>query len=164
MTLPVTPALLFLSSHSIPNILLTVVIKTETNAPAALWSFIESNVAIISACLPPLRPFLAYFFPRLLPPRIRSSYEREKTTCQTLDLSNPFNFTNTSYSASVTGNVSNHHNNDIGDGESTHCPPECESIHVVSELHLETASVDAAEDFHSYHLSPLSVSNSVSDW
>ncbi|KAK1139989.1 hypothetical protein N8T08_010985 [Aspergillus melleus] len=137
---------------------------TKTNAPAALWSFIESNVAIISACLPPLRPFLAYFFPRLLPPRIRSSYEREKTTCQTLNFSNPFNFTNTSYSASATGNVSSHHNNIIGDGESTHCPPECEGIHVVSELHLETASVDAVEDSHSHHLSPLSVSNSVSDW
>ncbi|PLB52725.1 hypothetical protein P170DRAFT_454011 [Aspergillus steynii IBT 23096] len=135
---------------------------SKANAPAALWSFIETNVAIISACLPPLRPLLAYFFPRLLPSRVRSSYaHREKTTCQTLDLSNPFNFTNTSYSASVTGNFSTHN---AADGqESMHCPPECEGIHVVSELHLETASVDAVEDFHSYHLSPLSVTNSVSD-
>ncbi|KAI9045551.1 uncharacterized protein KD926_007967 [Aspergillus affinis] len=133
---------------------------TKANAQAALWSFIESSVAIISACLPPLRPLLAYFFPRLLPPRLRSSYEREKTTCQTLELSNPFNFTNTSYSASVTGNVSSHQNNIFADGDSTHCPPECEGIHVVSELHLETASIDAVEDYHSYHLSPLSVSNS----
>ncbi|RAL12254.1 uncharacterized protein BO97DRAFT_470459 [Aspergillus homomorphus CBS 101889] len=45
---------------------------TEGNGLAATWSFIECNVAIICACLPPLRPFIIRFFPHLMPSRARS--------------------------------------------------------------------------------------------
>ncbi|PYI02081.1 hypothetical protein BO78DRAFT_352311, partial [Aspergillus sclerotiicarbonarius CBS 121057] len=51
---------------------------TEGNGLAATWSFVEANVAIICACLPPLRPLLIRFFPHLMPSRMRSSYNREK--------------------------------------------------------------------------------------
>ncbi|GLA33240.1 hypothetical protein AnigIFM63309_000063 [Aspergillus niger] len=47
------------------------------NGLAATWSFVESNVAIICACLPPLRPLLVRIFPKLIPSRMRS-YQRDK--------------------------------------------------------------------------------------
>ncbi|RDH23231.1 hypothetical protein M747DRAFT_338926 [Aspergillus niger ATCC 13496] len=50
---------------------------TSGNGLAATWSFVESNVAIICACLPPLRPLLVRIFPKLIPSRMRS-YQRDK--------------------------------------------------------------------------------------
>ncbi|PYH89848.1 hypothetical protein BO71DRAFT_487608 [Aspergillus ellipticus CBS 707.79] len=83
---------------------------TEGNGLAATWSFIESNTAIICACLPPLRPLIIRFFPRLIPSRMRSSYHaREKPTVSGLEfLDNPFipANANASYVASITGNCS----------------------------------------------------------
>lgn len=50
--------------------------QTYDNPPAATWSSVETNVGIICACLPLLRPLLAKYFPRAFPSRHRSQYSR----------------------------------------------------------------------------------------
>ena len=40
--------------------------STWDNTQAALWSYLELTIAIVAACLPTLRPFMARFFPRLI--------------------------------------------------------------------------------------------------
>lgn len=85
----------------------------EGNGLAATWSFIECNVAIICACLPPLRPFIIRFFPRLMPSRARSYHPREKPSRPSGGVSivshghgNPFAPSSTSYVTSVAGRFS----------------------------------------------------------
>ncbi|RAH66449.1 uncharacterized protein BO66DRAFT_474185 [Aspergillus aculeatinus CBS 121060] len=86
---------------------------TEGNGLAATWSFIECNVAVICACLPPLRPFIIRFFPRLMPSRARSYHPREKPSRPSGGVSivshghgNPFAPSSTSYVTSVAGTFS----------------------------------------------------------
>ncbi|USP81674.1 hypothetical protein yc1106_08948 [Curvularia clavata] len=50
--------------------------QTYDNPPAATWSSVETNVGIICACLPLLRPLLTKYFPRAFPSRHRSNYSR----------------------------------------------------------------------------------------
>jgi hypothetical protein len=50
--------------------------QTYDNPPAATWSSVETNVGIICACLPLLRPLLAKYFPKAFPSRHRSQYSR----------------------------------------------------------------------------------------
>ncbi|KAE8154028.1 hypothetical protein BDV25DRAFT_168005 [Aspergillus avenaceus] len=114
--------------------------KTKWNESAALWSIVEANVAIICACLPPLRPLIVHIFPRLFASQVRS--QPEKPPLNLFDTANPFNFQNTSYAASVTGNCSTNNN-----GRDPH--PDTEGIQVVSEVHWDSGSVDGIEDDHS---------------
>ncbi|RHZ46945.1 uncharacterized protein CDV56_102134 [Aspergillus thermomutatus] len=84
---------------------------SERNGPAATWSSIEANIAIICACLPPLRPLLTRISPCLLSPRPRprgtlSQREKEPHSAYSFNLTNPFTMTSGNYSASVTGNCS----------------------------------------------------------
>lgn len=46
---------------------------TFDNPPAATWSSIETNVGLICACLPALRPLLSQLFPRVFPSTLRVS-------------------------------------------------------------------------------------------
>ncbi|RAL02894.1 uncharacterized protein BO80DRAFT_402628 [Aspergillus ibericus CBS 121593] len=136
---------------------------TEGNGLAATWSFVESNVAIICACLPPLRPLLIRFCPHLIPSRMRSSYNRDKQSPSKggVDFvtANPFAPSNTSYVASITGNCSTNHNNNNNhnsheqqqqqnqnhtrDG-STSTHPETEGIQIMRELRWDSYSVGTA--------------------
>lgn len=50
--------------------------QTFDNPPAATWSSVETNVGIICACLPLLRPLLAKYLPRAFTSRHRSQYSR----------------------------------------------------------------------------------------
>lgn len=50
--------------------------QTYDNPPAATWSSVETNVGIICACLPLLRPLLTKYLPRAFPSRHRSQYSR----------------------------------------------------------------------------------------
>jgi hypothetical protein len=49
---------------------------TADNPPAATLSAIETNVGIITACLPALRPVLSAVLPKYFPPTTRSRYTR----------------------------------------------------------------------------------------
>ncbi|KAH1449253.1 hypothetical protein KXV31_000851 [Aspergillus fumigatus] len=90
---------------------------SKRNGPAAAWSSIESNVAIICTCLPPIQPLLAHMCPCLLSsrprprPRPRDSKrqrqrEKDLPSVYSFRLNNPFAMTSGNYSASVTGNCS----------------------------------------------------------
>ncbi|GIK01321.1 hypothetical protein Aspvir_005355 [Aspergillus viridinutans] len=86
---------------------------SERNGPAATWSSIEANVAIICTCLPPTHPLLTRICPRLLSPRpsardSQRQHQREKElpSVYSFHLHNPFAVTSGNYSASVTGNCS----------------------------------------------------------
>ncbi|KAF7167865.1 hypothetical protein CNMCM6106_003259 [Aspergillus hiratsukae] len=86
---------------------------SERNGPAATWSSIEADIAIVCACLPSLQPLLSRICPRLLSPRPRpldtlSQRQREKEppSIYSFNLNNPFAVTSGNYSASVTGNCS----------------------------------------------------------
>ncbi|KAL4897723.1 hypothetical protein BDV59DRAFT_197993 [Aspergillus ambiguus] len=126
---------------------------TKENTATATWSFIEANVAIICACLPPLRPLLAHYFPRLLPARSRGSYrQREKTTLDALAYSLPCPFVDAA-AGTVTGNCST--NND-GRRDSDASPrglqlqqspvhPEG-TIHVMSEVQWQTDDADSTDE------------------
>jgi hypothetical protein len=48
------------------------------NPPAATWSSVESNVGIICACLPLLRPLITKWLPRAFPSRHRSVYSHSR--------------------------------------------------------------------------------------
>ncbi|CAN9079907.1 unnamed protein product [Alternaria alternata] len=48
------------------------------NPPAATWSSVESNVGIICACLPLLRPLITKWLPRAFPSRHRSIYSHSR--------------------------------------------------------------------------------------
>ncbi|PWY68578.1 hypothetical protein BO94DRAFT_569878 [Aspergillus sclerotioniger CBS 115572] len=131
---------------------------TEGNGLAATWSFVESNVAIICACLPPLRPLIIRFFPHLMPSRMRSTY-REKPTKEGLNFvttttaANPFAPSNTSYVASITGNCStnggeqqqNQNQNQNQDGLGLGSSPEMEGIQIMRELRWDSYSVGSVE-------------------
>jgi hypothetical protein len=84
---------------------------SERNGPAATWSSIEANIAIICTCLPPIQPLLTRICPRLLSsrPRPRDSQrqrEKELPSVYSFHLNNPFAVTSGNYSASITGNCS----------------------------------------------------------
>ncbi|GIJ87505.1 isocitrate dehydrogenase [NADP], mitochondrial precursor [Aspergillus pseudoviridinutans] len=86
---------------------------SERNGPAATWSSIEANVAIICTCLPPIQPLLTRICPRLLSSRpcARDSQrqrqrDKELPSIYSFHLHNPFAVTSGNYSASVTGNCS----------------------------------------------------------
>ncbi|OOG00202.1 hypothetical protein ASPCADRAFT_127073 [Aspergillus carbonarius ITEM 5010] len=126
---------------------------TEGNGLAATWSFVEANVAIICACLPPLRPLIIRFFPHLMPSRLRSTYNhREKPTKEAFNFvtTNPFAPSNTSYVASITGNCStNHiehhqHQHQQQDG-SMSSPPEPDGIQIMRELRWDSYSAASTE-------------------
>ncbi|GAB1213731.1 hypothetical protein ATERTT37_002881 [Aspergillus terreus] len=127
------------------------------------WSFIEANVAIICACLPPLRPLIAHVFPRLLPIRSRSTYpSREKTPLDGLHITPPFPFTNTA--ASVTGNCSSNNdarrNSEVVPGlQLQHSPVHPEgTIHVTSEVQWQTDEADSTDEQASVRwLEPVSL-------
>ncbi|KAF5859687.1 hypothetical protein ETB97_002528 [Aspergillus alliaceus] len=118
--------------------------RTKYNAAAANWSFIESSIAIICACLPPLRPIIVHICPRHFHSQDRSQYDKPRLSAY--NTTNPFCFGSHSYSASVTGNCST--NND-GRKSGNHCHPDAEGIQVVSEVHWDLNPVDSAEDTHS---------------
>lgn len=40
--------------------------STWDNTEAALWSYLELTIALMAACLPTLRPFMARFFPKFI--------------------------------------------------------------------------------------------------
>ncbi|PLN77370.1 hypothetical protein BDW42DRAFT_176995 [Aspergillus taichungensis] len=96
---------------------------TKEGSSATSWSYIESSVAIICACLPPLRPLIARLFP--IPTQEQQpetpnqgDTQASKTTTSkpgtqplTYDPTHSFTNTNTSYSASVTGNCSENNPN-----------------------------------------------------
>jgi hypothetical protein len=136
---------------------------TKENTSAATWSFIEANVAIICACLPPLRPLIAHVFPRLLPIRSRSTYpSREKTPLDGLHITPPFPFTNTA--ASVTGNCSSNNdarrNSEVVPGlQLQHSPVHPEgTIHVTSEVQWQTDEADSTDEQASVRwLEPVSL-------
>ncbi|KAL5365718.1 hypothetical protein BJX96DRAFT_18822 [Aspergillus floccosus] len=136
---------------------------TKENTSAATWSFIEVNVAIICACLPPLRPLLAHLFPRLLLSRTRSTYPpREKTTLEGFPITPPFPFTNTA--ASVTGNCSTNNDgrrdSDVVSGlQLQHSPVHPEgTIHVTSEVQWQTDEADSTDEQASVRwLEPVSL-------
>ncbi|KAI4654260.1 uncharacterized protein J4E78_007305 [Alternaria triticimaculans] len=48
------------------------------NPPAATWSSVETNVGIICACLPLLRPLITHWLPRAFPSRHRSAYSHSR--------------------------------------------------------------------------------------
>jgi hypothetical protein len=48
------------------------------NPPAATWSSVETNVGIICACLPLLRPLITHWLPRAFPSRHRSVYSHSR--------------------------------------------------------------------------------------
>ncbi|RLM00667.1 hypothetical protein CFD26_108692 [Aspergillus turcosus] len=86
---------------------------SERNGPAAAWSSIEANIAIICACLPSLQPLLSRICPRLLSPRPRArdtlsqrQREKEPPSVYSFNINNPFTVPSGNYSASVTGNCS----------------------------------------------------------
>ncbi|KAB8269180.1 hypothetical protein BDV30DRAFT_230069 [Aspergillus minisclerotigenes] len=110
--------------------------RTKYNAAAANWSFIESSVAIICACLPPLRPIIVHICPRLFLSQCHS--RSEKPEFEALDTPNPFRFANHSYSASVTGNCST--NND-GREPSMHRHPDVDGIQVYTQWLTEATAI-----------------------
>ncbi|EAW09461.1 uncharacterized protein ACLA_036660 [Aspergillus clavatus NRRL 1] len=133
---------------------LTTIIKlthsedfTEQNGPAATWSSIESNVAIICACLPPLHPLLSRISFKYVRGHGRErerehdsarqhTVEKPPPSSLTWNLENPFAMTSWNYSASVTGNCSTLRDE----------VPETNSIQVVRELRwdLEEGREDRA--------------------
>ncbi|GES57531.1 hypothetical protein ATEIFO6365_0001081900 [Aspergillus terreus] len=136
---------------------------TKENTSAATWSFIEANVAIICACLAPLRPLIAHVFPRLLPSRSRSTHpSREKTPLDGLHITPPFPFMNTA--ASVTGNCSSNNdarrNSEVVPGlQLQHSPVHPEgTIHVTSEVQWQTDEADSTDEQASVRwLEPVSL-------
>jgi hypothetical protein len=52
---------------------------TDSNVGAAYWTAAESNVAIICACLPFLRPLISRIFPRLLSTKSYNKYTGQPT-------------------------------------------------------------------------------------
>ncbi|PYH47899.1 uncharacterized protein BP01DRAFT_335541 [Aspergillus saccharolyticus JOP 1030-1] len=121
---------------------------TEGNGLAATWSFIECNVAIICACLQPLRPFIIRFFPRLMPSRVRSDHPREKHSGPSGGAStvgyhgNPFGPTSTSYVTSVAGTFSLD-SLSLGDAQHNHSAGTANGIQVVQELRWDSYSAEA---------------------
>ncbi|KKK12094.1 hypothetical protein AOCH_000035 [Aspergillus ochraceoroseus] len=120
------------------KICLMFVFALDDNGPAATWSFVESNVALVCASLPVLRPLLVRVFPHLMLSRIRNSYcQREKRSQEPVMGWSPFQGANTNYSASVTGNCSASVD---GLESSSHRHPDTEGIQVVSELRWDMNS------------------------
>ncbi|PYH79720.1 hypothetical protein BO82DRAFT_356141 [Aspergillus uvarum CBS 121591] len=124
---------------------------TEGNGLAATWSFIECNVAIICACLPPLRPFIIRFFPRLMPSRAARSYHpREKRPRPSGGVSiishghghgNPFAPSSTSYVTSVAGTFSME-SLSLGDPQHPQAVDAAHGIQVVQELRWDSFAAE----------------------
>ena len=152
-TSPLPPNhLIYLLYLPITPTLSTPLTKPGTNGPTALWSSIETNVAIICASLPALYPLLTRLFPRLIPSSLRSkSKSKSKSSGAPSDISlagvsGIFREDGAGYRADVVGGAGVGVD---GDGEvevdGVDGGEDGEGIKVVREVRLDSGDEDRGE-------------------
>ncbi|KAL2835075.1 hypothetical protein BDW59DRAFT_2855 [Aspergillus cavernicola] len=117
------------------HLLLNTSDESRINGLAAIWSFIEANVAILCASLPTFRQLLVKIFPRILPSLTRYTYKHnEKSLHGPVMLWEPYRGS-VSYSADVSVSADRDSNSHRAEG-----------IQVVSELRWEMGSASGERD------------------
>ncbi|KAL4921784.1 hypothetical protein BDW62DRAFT_207984 [Aspergillus aurantiobrunneus] len=127
---------LFVCATSVARLYSLAQLESGHNGFVAIWSFVETNVAIVCASLPTFRQLILRIFPRILPLSVRKSSSRrsEKKYQDPPMFWAPFQGPS-SYSAGVS--VSNDHESSSHYGE---------GIQVVRELRWEMGSAASANE------------------